>query len=77
MMRSFSLEWKDGLWEKFVTAAPRPRMLSGPQFPFADEQLDWSRLAHCVAGSSLFQHAKAEISRAGSFPHLPAASRHQ
>jgi hypothetical protein len=27
-----SLEWKDALWDKFVTAAPRPRTLSEQQY---------------------------------------------
>ena len=26
MVRSFSLEWKEALWGKFVMAAPRPRL---------------------------------------------------
>jgi hypothetical protein len=27
-----SLEWKDALWDKFVTEAPRPRTLSEQQY---------------------------------------------
>ncbi len=36
-----SIEWKEALWDKFVTAAPRPRTQSEQQY--SDRKLRWRR----------------------------------